>query len=113
MMGFGCLMEQAAYLTQSLCHGASKPLPGCPNGFMYRSRKAMTPSIASCWTWSGPAVPSAASGKRKPCSGWSKDTHSASFRSEEHTSELQSPDHLVCRLLLEKKKNKLYHDQHD
>src|SRR5258708_17371666 len=25
------------------------------------------------------------------------------LRSEEHTSELQSPDHLVCRLLLEKK----------
>src|SRR5258708_14718669 len=29
-----------------------------------------------------------------------------SHRSEEHTSELQSPDHLVCRLLLEKKKKK-------
>src|SRR5258708_24583087 len=28
-----------------------------------------------------------------------------SKRSEEHTSELQSPDHLVCRLLLEKKKS--------
>src|SRR5947208_4294349 len=28
----------------------------------------------------------------------------AAERSEEHTSELQSPDHLVCRLLLEKKK---------
>src|SRR5256885_10977321 len=28
-------------------------------------------------------------------------------RSEEHTSELQSPCNLVCRLLLEKKKNKL------
>src|SRR5258708_18858424 len=28
----------------------------------------------------------------------------AATRSEEHTSELQSPDHLVCRLLLEKKK---------
>src|SRR5258708_10755173 len=27
----------------------------------------------------------------------------SSSRSEEHTSELQSPDHLVCRLLLEKK----------
>src|SRR5947208_12644282 len=26
-------------------------------------------------------------------------------RSEEHTSELQSPDHLVCRLLLEKKRS--------
>src|SRR5947208_11540073 len=36
-------------------------------------------------------------------------------RSEEHTSELQSPDHLVCRLLLEKKKtmtdtNSILHD---
>src|SRR5258708_5498251 len=30
------------------------------------------------------------------------------MRSEEHTSELQSPDHLVCRLLLEKKKKTLY-----
>src|SRR4051794_41829208 len=30
-------------------------------------------------------------------------------RSEEHTSELQSPVHLVCRLLLEKKKNHLAH----
>src|SRR5258708_30690331 len=43
----------------------------------------------------------------------------APIRSEEHTSELQSPDHLVCRLLLEKKKktslNKwrsLFHTQH-
>src|SRR5438876_5099802 len=30
-----------------------------------------------------------------------------STRSEEHTSELQSPVHLVCRLLLEKKKNSI------
>src|SRR5258708_13962070 len=29
-------------------------------------------------------------------------------RSEEHTSELQSPDHLVCRLLLEKKNPSMY-----
>src|SRR5258708_26247528 len=33
------------------------------------------------------------------------DSHASAVpRSEEHTSELQSPDHLVCRLLLEKKK---------
>src|SRR5258708_24737699 len=32
-----------------------------------------------------------------------------SHRSEEHTSELQSPDHLVCRLLLEKKKKQTTH----
>src|SRR5258708_18623120 len=31
-------------------------------------------------------------------------SHFTPPRSEEHTSELQSPDHLVCRLLLEKKK---------
>src|SRR5256885_8563813 len=34
----------------------------------------------------------------RPCRSWS------SSRSEEHTSELQSPCNLVCRLLLEKKK---------
>src|SRR5262245_63568667 len=41
------------------------------------------------------------------------DVHSgkelARFRSEEHTSELQSLRHLVCRLLLEKKKHKNKH----
>src|SRR5438094_5729172 len=37
-----------------------------------------------------------------------------SKRSEEHTSELQSPYDLVCRLLLEKKKSKIYlHDFSD
>src|SRR5438552_8877028 len=35
----------------------------------------------------------------------------ADNRSEEHTSELQSPDHLVCRLLLEKKKAETHHHQ--
>src|SRR5256885_10660583 len=43
------------------------------------------------------------------CRGWGRSTHaprSSSWRrerSEEHTSELQSPCNLVCRLLLEKK----------
>src|SRR5258708_30061253 len=44
------------------------------------------------------SCPSAAS----PTTTWP-----AFSRSEEHTSELQSPDHLVCRLLLEKKKEQL------
>src|SRR2546429_1004132 len=35
-----------------------------------------------------------------------EDFRSSSYRSEEHTSELQSRLHLVCRLLLEKKKKK-------
>src|SRR5947208_11161340 len=34
-------------------------------------------------------------------------------RSEEHTSELQSPDHLVCRLLLEKKKKRKPEIEHN
>src|SRR5947208_4419187 len=40
-----------------------------------------------------------------------QDNTGAPSRSEEHTSELQSPDHLVCRLLLEKK-NKMNNIQH-
>src|SRR5258708_18867721 len=40
------------------------------------------------------------------CAAWTLYAELAK-RSEEHTSELQSPDHLVCRLLLEKKNNKL------
>src|SRR5258708_27966714 len=40
-----------------------------------------------------------------PCAWRSgRTTSQRLYRSEEHTSELQSPDHLVCRLLLEKKK---------
>src|SRR5438309_6743556 len=52
-----------------------------------------------------------------PCGAWRPDSemprsHSAAVRraggrSEEHTSELQSQFHLVCRLLLEKKKKKI------
>src|SRR6266571_8414713 len=48
---------------------------------------------------------------RSPCSGCeaAAGTHppSSAWRSEEHTSELQSHVNLVCRLLLEKKKNKI------
>src|SRR5438552_3486769 len=47
--------------------------------------------------------------RRPPGRGAEADGHNFGHnrpRSEEHTSELQSPDHLVCRLLLEKKKKK-------
>src|SRR5258708_24486453 len=39
---------------------------------------------------------------------WLAEQGKSVVRSEEHTSELQSPDHLVCRLLLEKKKKTAY-----
>src|SRR5437763_7064629 len=41
------------------------------------------------------------------CGGRAATRSSRCSRSEEHTSELQSPMYLVCRLLLEKKKEKL------
>src|SRR5437764_8516150 len=47
--------------------------------------------------------PSSVLGGRSPLS---QPSTAASGRSEEHTSELQSPMYLVCRLLLEKKKKK-------
>src|SRR2546426_5312551 len=43
---------------------------------------------------------------------FSPGADAATRRSEEHTSELQSPCNLVCRLLLEKKKNKTKNDRH-
>src|SRR5207244_12162994 len=55
--------------------------------------------------WEKPAPPR----PRTPEASSSSSTSAGSSvsRSEEHTSELQSPDHLVCRLLLEKKKTVL------
>src|SRR5258708_12189010 len=43
-------------------------------------------------------------GARRPIARAARCPARRRGRSEEHTSELQSPDHLVCRLLLEKKK---------
>src|SRR5437763_17182212 len=44
--------------------------------------------------------------RRRPARTWpGRAARARSRRSEEHTSELQSPMYLVCRLLLEKKKN--------
>src|SRR5258708_18009924 len=44
----------------------------------------------------------------RSCSKSYTQLRGSAQRSEEHTSELQSPDHLVCRLLLEKKKTRQY-----
>src|SRR5437867_8159334 len=51
-----------------------------------------------------PGSPRSVRGRDRPRRGRGADPHSV--RSEEHTSELQSPYDLVCRLLLEKKKQK-------
>src|SRR5258708_17516943 len=48
-------------------------------------------------------LPGARSAAQRASSTREATRSKPSARSEEHTSELQSPDHLVCRLLLEKK----------
>src|SRR3712207_9069411 len=72
------------------------------------SRRTESSSSTSTWSWST-SRPACA------CTQWRRTTGSTSslpfsagrkrkVRSEEHTSELQSRQYLVCRLLLEKKK---------
>src|SRR5258708_29184103 len=62
-------------------------------------------SIAQDHCTPRPAGQSARNCRRVARNARAQSDRSAVPRSEEHTSELQSPDHLVCRLLLEKKKN--------
>src|SRR5256885_10579568 len=65
-------------------------VPRCPSSKC--SWSAWPPTISRWWS--------------SPCSPWCHTTPaSPRARSEEHTSELQSPCNLVCRLLLEKKKS--------
>src|SRR5258708_22966917 len=69
-------------------------------------RKSMLPSKGR---WTGRGSLAACTSKTLLPALWISPRVSArsrATRSEEHTSELQSPDHLVCRLLLEKKKEK-------
>src|SRR5258708_16774162 len=69
-----------------------------PYTTLFRSIFCSITSVPKCFACSCIAIISW--GPKIPCGKPGK------FRSEEHTSELQSPDHLVCRLLLEKKKKK-------
>src|SRR5256885_6691308 len=75
-----------------------------PYTTLFRSILAITPDEDTQVT---PASVTAATGPQ-PSSSASAAPGSALTRSEEHTSELQSPCNLVCRLLLEKKKDKLH-----
>src|SRR2546430_12870527 len=71
-----------------------------PYTTLFRSKSTST--CCRSRTWSGWRCRTG-----RPCS--SGATHSAPRRSEEHTSELQSQSNLVCRLLLEKKKQNQHH----
>src|SRR5258708_27560994 len=79
-----------------------------PYTTLFRSRPIaglnVRPAAGLQFAWSA-AMACAALERALPRTNPEPAIASATERSEEHTSELQSPDHLVCRLLLEKKKN--------
>src|SRR5258708_29634113 len=73
--------------------------------FMFGSmgaRNGVTAALLVRSGWTG--VSDVLSGPENFFYSYAPQADPAGLRSEEHTSELQSPDHLVCRLLLEKKK---------
>src|SRR2546422_8437297 len=69
--------------------------------------RSCTPTTATA----RPHTPSRARSARRECSRRDRGLRGSRPRSEEHTSELQSRLHLVCRLLLEKKKIKRITDR--
>src|SRR5438094_5400035 len=80
--------------------GAAKSMPKAASSAAQAGNDMLDPTLSSGSGMAGQAVEQAAAMARN-----------VGVRSEEHTSELQSPYDLVCRLLLEKKKNKHKHTQ--
>src|SRR5258708_19036456 len=81
------------------------PTIRCTSSTNKKTRTSYTHSVTATWSWRRRVNSS-----RKRLQSTTTDnlwrSPATCKRSEEHTSELQSPDHLVCRLLLEKKKKK-------
>src|SRR5256885_3973635 len=85
----------------------SRPLPG-GRGPRRPPRYQLSSSSADRRHTSNPSTGSRTSSSATSGPRCSRHSARRSSRSEEHTSELQSPCNLVCRLLLEKKKKNLY-----
>src|SRR5690606_30523681 len=87
----------------------------CPRGMTMTaasSGPSAVPKLPPTWNsdWAKPCLPPEARRASRDASGW--NTAEPNPRSEEHTSELQSRENLVCRLLLEKKKKKKKQENH-
>src|SRR3712207_7068729 len=82
----------------------------CRSPSRTRTPTSTCPPAASASTASRPSGTSASARSTTTCTA-TDGSSSSSRRSEEHTSELQSRQYLVCRLLLEKKKEAKDPDQ--
>src|SRR5258708_19309301 len=119
-----CTSSPSGSSQARLMPASSPPANGCPRSWICR---AITPSAAircakrlRSWSagvwWFAAGLKGHLSLRRGSArtlphcaasvAAWWVAASNPRWRSEEHTSELQSPDHLVCRLLLEKKKAK-------
>src|SRR5207244_12071293 len=76
----------------------------CQSSSCASSQRACCSFVRASRSAGIPSVSLSTSAATRLCLSSSSSDGASSRRSEEHTSELQSPDHLVCRLLLEKKK---------
>src|SRR2546422_8028743 len=115
----------AAY-TRSQCRSMVLPIPtaGPPTAATIGFARLGSTLNSSTTGGSAPAgrlrkSPTSLPAVKHSCEPWSRIARTcgsasaaASARSEEHTSELQSRLHLVCRLLLEKKKKERKHQLH-
>src|SRR5258708_13381831 len=85
-----------------------KPLPqrkaNVADGVKKRHCRTRYSSLAASWSERAPSAARGSKRRSVDLDQESANPASPSNRSEEHMSELQSPDHLVCRLLLKKKK---------
>src|SRR3712207_8308071 len=83
------------------------PISSCPPGWVVsagQSRTVTRPPVTSAAARNGAALErSGSSTSSRAATGPGETRQPESVRSEEHTSELQSRQYLVCRLLLEKK----------
>src|SRR5690606_41447707 len=82
---------------RSVCSSAARPATTCCSPSATRPLRIRTRSPA-------PPPPSSPTASRTSTTSTARPSPSTPPRSEEHTSELQSRENLVCRLLLEKKK---------
>src|SRR2546426_3868027 len=85
--------------------GSRCPRGATPNPCAVSARSRNDARMPHCLRWGGMASLLGGLGDRFPQHNSFRQPAAGGHRSEEHTSELQSPCNLVCRLLLEKKKN--------
>src|SRR5438045_632801 len=93
--------------THPVVWGVGPEVPGAPTLLVYGHYDVQPPDPLNEWT-TPPFEPAVRGGKLFARGAADDKGQVFCLRSEEHTSELQSLRHLVCRLLLEKKKKTMY-----